>query len=52
MAATESTTRQRGSQMQLTTPVKLLQRPATNRWEKDEDLDLLGHDHVSCLYYI
>ena len=49
MAATEGTTRQRGPQMQLTSPVKLLKRPATSRWEKDEDLELMGHDHVSFL---
>ena len=49
MAATESTTRQRGPQTQLTSPVKLLKRPATSRWENDEDLELMGHDHVSFL---
>ncbi|KAK9861228.1 hypothetical protein WJX84_010206, partial [Apatococcus fuscideae] len=45
MAASESTTRQRGTQMQQQTPTKLLKRPATSRWEKDEDLELLDHDH-------
>ncbi|KAK9866820.1 hypothetical protein WJX84_006444 [Apatococcus fuscideae] len=45
MAATEGTTRQRGAQLQSTTPTKLLKRPATSRWEKDEDLELMGHDH-------
>ena len=47
MATSETTRRQRGSQMQQQTPTKLLKRPATSRWEKDEDLELLGHDHVS-----
>ena len=49
MAATEGTTRQRGAQLQSTTPTKLLKRPATSRWEKDEDLELMGHDHVSAI---
>lgn len=47
MAATENTTRQRTAHLEQQTPTKLLKRPPTNKWEKDEDLELMGHDHVS-----